>query len=184
MIEAVIKRFSKGKHPERICLQDPREMKLLYETAGLVENGLIVEIGRWKGGSLVLLCLGSPSSKVISIDSDAANNQFAKALLKSYSIGRSRYSIRDATSQIVSDWDGGPIDLLLVDGCHERKAVYADLELWVPRIKKEGWLIAHDVYCHRLSGPSLAIAEYRKEHPKQFIHIKDVKTSMLLRKLV
>ena len=181
-IEDVIERFYRGTHPHKICLEEPEEMRLLYETAGLIENGLIVEIGRWYGGSLVLLCLGSPSSKVISIDTCTAYDKPARKLLNEYSIDKSRYLFVEATSQLMTDWNRGPIDLLFIDGCHEEAAVFNDLKVWVPRLKKDGLLIMHDIYC-RMKGPKRAIARYLEEN-KNLSTIKRAKTSVLMRKVL
>lgn len=181
-IESVIERFSKGGLLERICQQKPDEMRLLCKTAGRVKSGLIVEIGRWYGGSLTLLCLSSPSSKVISIECSTVYIDRVKNLLAEYSIDESRYRLAEGTSQVFYDWEDGPIDLLFIDGCHEFNAVYNDLKLWVPRIKKEGLLLIHDIGGSR-TGPKDAIARYRQENNNLF-YINRVKSLCLMKKII
>lgn len=41
-------------------------------------------------------------------------------------------------------WDGGPIDLLFVDGDHSYESVVGDIDAWLPRVKPCGLIIFHD----------------------------------------
>jgi len=162
-ITDIIKQFSQGSiySDERICLQSPAEMQFVYDIGNSIKNGLIVEIGRWRGGSLAILCLSSPSSKVISLDSMRLYDERTIKLLDELYIDPSRYQLMVGSSQIICSWKEGLIDLLFIDGCHEMNSVYKDLELWVPRMKKNGLLLMHDMSNRKKhNGPRRAFNKY------------------------
>ncbi len=38
------------------------------------------------------------------------------------------------------------LDLVFIDACHGYKEAKEDLEIWLPKIKKGGWIVGHDFY--------------------------------------
>jgi len=58
----------------------------------------------------------------------------------------------------VENFKDGTLDGVYVDGNHKYEECKRDIELWLPKIKKGGWIAGHD-YCDRFPGVMLAVAE-------------------------
>lgn len=170
-----------GGKDERHCQQTPDEAKFLAETASLITDGVIVEIGRRFGGSTLLLCSYSKNSKMYSIDTETVDSERAFKLLTDHGILPESFTFITNHSQHISKWNV-PIDLLFIDGNHTTNACRIDLEIWVPRVKPGGLVLVHDVGSTGIPGPKLAIAEYLKAGgPLTFV--KQIGSSQLLRKM-
>jgi len=171
-----------GGIDERLCQQAKKEVIFLAECASKIQNGVIVEIGRRKGGSLLILCSHSPTSKVYSIDSQSKYDDSIVKLLKASDISRDRYKLIVEHSQSIHKWDCGDIDLLFIDGNHNFNAAYKDLLLWVPRVKPGGLVMMHDISnspTTSMPGPSKALKKYlRLENSLK--QVKLIGTSQLL----
>ena len=124
------------------------EGEALYELARACHgDGVIVEIGSWKGKSTVCLGLGSQagaSVPVYAIDPHA-----------DYRFGDFKTNVERAgiaalvrpiasLSQAAADDFHEPIELLFVDGSHEYDLVLEDFERWVPKVVDGGWVAFHD----------------------------------------
>jgi len=144
VINKVIQDFMVGDKDHRLCQQTKDEMMALTDTAATVHNGLIVEIGRRFGGSMVLLALSSPTSQIISIDPSPTYLKDAIKLAEKYEV-MDRCTLIVSQSQVVHKWQYGAIDLLFIDGNHALNAAYKDLKLWVPRVKTQGSIMMHDI---------------------------------------
>jgi len=124
------------------------EGEALYELARACHgDGVIVEIGSWKGKSTICLGLGSQAGNgvpVYAIDphTDTRFGDFASNV--------ERAGIRELVRPIASlsqpaadDFDE-PIEILFVDGSHEYDLVLEDFEKWVPKVVDGGWVAFHD----------------------------------------
>jgi MMP 1-O-methyltransferase len=124
------------------------EGEALYELARACRGeGVIVEIGSWKGKSTVCLALGSRagnSAPVYAIDPHT-DHRFGD-----FNTNVERAGIADlvrpiaALSQPAADEFDEPIELLFVDGSHEYDLVLEDFEKWVPKVVDGGWVAFHD----------------------------------------
>lgn len=161
-MEDIIAKVLVGGIDERLCQQAEEEVVFLADCASKIQNGVIVEIGRRKGGSLLILCSYSPTSKVYSIDSKVTYDDSIAKLFKEWEITEDRYELIVGHSQNIDKWDK-PIDMLFIDGNHLYNAVYRDLEIWVPRVKIGGFIIMHDI-CNsartKMPGPTKALMKH------------------------
>ena len=124
------------------------EGEALYELARRCRgDGVIVEIGSWKGKSTVCLGLGSQagaSVPIYAIDPHA-DHRFAD-----FNTNVERAGIEElvrpiqSLSQPAADGFDEPIELLFVDGSHEFDLVLEDFEKWVPKVIDGGWVAFHD----------------------------------------
>lgn len=126
-----------------------------------IENGVFVEIGTHQGQFADHILNSSKNSVLYCIDpyicydqyDDAINNITGDDLFNSTSnILKSKYGDRivfirkfaeDAVRDIPND-----IDFLYIDGNHRYKYVYKDLELYYPKVKKDGYVIGDDAVDH------------------------------------
>jgi predicted O-methyltransferase YrrM len=59
-------------------------------------------------------------------------------------------------------WDGGPVDLVFVDGDHTREAARLDWELWSSHVRPGGSVVFHDARLAKgrgLPGPTTVVDE-------------------------
>jgi predicted O-methyltransferase YrrM len=124
------------------------EGEALYELARACRgDGVIVEIGSWKGKSTVCLGLGSRAGNSVPV---YAIDPHADYRFGDFKTNVDRAGIADlvqpiaSLSQAAADDFDEPIELLFVDGSHEYDLVLEDFEKWVPKVIDGGWVAFHD----------------------------------------
>ena len=124
------------------------EGEALYELARRCRgNGVIVEIGSWKGKSTVCLGLGSRAGEAVPVYAidPHADHRFGDFKTNVERAGISELVRPIASlSQAAADGFDEPIELLFVDGSHEYDLVLEDFEKWVPKVVDDGWVAFHD----------------------------------------
>ncbi len=131
---------------------------LQQEAAKVPENGVIVEVGSFKGKSTVSLAGASKQSVVVyAVDtwdnramgtSEKPGDIFPEFLANVKEFGGRIVPLRGESQEIGKRWNGhvvfNRIDLLFIDADHSEPAVYADLTTWIPFVKVGGTLLMHD----------------------------------------
>jgi predicted O-methyltransferase YrrM len=124
------------------------EGEALYELARACRgDGVIVEIGSWKGKSTVCLGLGSQDGAGVPV---YAVDPHADYRFGDFKTNIERAGIADlvrpiaSLSQTAADGFDETIELLFVDGSHEYDLVLEDFEKWVPKVVDGGWVAFHD----------------------------------------
>ncbi len=164
----------------KVCFQTKIECLVMCRAASEVK-GIIVEIGRAKGGSLALMSIASPLSKIYSIDISNENKRTALKTCKKYKVSRDRYEMITGDSAVVAEKLNKDVDLLFIDGDHSEEGVYRDLISWVKYVKKGSIIMAHDYYPvkhirRKEVGPYDAITKY-------ILKYKNVKFERLVHKM-
>lgn len=145
-----------------LALHDDLEGKLSFEESAWLFHAArgmrrIVEIGSFRGKSCVLLALGSRETggHVTAIDPHVnfanAKSSFDMSDHDAMVDALRRHGVAERVTKLVAtsegalpQWDGGPIDLLWVDGDHNYPAVKFDLEAWGKFVRVGGIIAAHD----------------------------------------
>jgi MMP 1-O-methyltransferase len=146
------------------------EGEALYELArSCTGDGVIVEIGSWKGKSTVCLGLGSQagcSVPIYAIDPHA-DYRFGdfKTNVERAGIAELVHPIA-SLSQPAADGFDEPIELLFVDGSHEYDLVLEDFEKWVPKVFDGGWVAFHDTTWTKGPRKVVGAAVYRSRRFK------------------
>jgi predicted O-methyltransferase YrrM len=142
-----------GSHVKPLIADIPgwltdEEGEALYELARSCHgDGVIVEIGSWKGKSTVCLGLGSRAGSSVPV---YAVDPHADYRFGDFKTNVERAGIADlvrpvaSLSQAAADGFDEPIELLFVDGSHEYDLVLEDFEKWVPKVVDGGWIAFHD----------------------------------------
>jgi MMP 1-O-methyltransferase len=124
------------------------EGEALYELARSCSGeGVIVEIGSWKGKSTVCLGVGSQDGGCVPV---YAIDPHADHRFGDFKTNVDRAGIAElvrpiaSLSQPAADGFEEPIELLFVDGSHEYDLVLEDFEKWVPKVVDGGWVAFHD----------------------------------------
>lgn len=61
----------------------------------------------------------------------------------------------------VGEFEDHSLDMVYIDGIHQYESVKADIEAWLPKVKRGGWMAGHD-YQARFRGTMRAVDEFRK----------------------
>ena len=104
---------------------------------------LLVEIGTFEGGSTFFF--SRYFKHVITIDPYdylEAEKKFLENLKNFNNISKIRLKSDDAVN-LFSD---NIIDILYIDGNHNREYITNDIKLWLPKIKQNGFISGHDYY--------------------------------------
>lgn len=148
--------FTSSQLNHGIISQELDEAARLFGLARDVDDGAVVEIGRFKGGSTFLLAaaLGGRAtlwSYDIHVSHDAS---FTGADLDAeLQAALRRYGLDANVHLVVGDSrsaepPAGPIRMLFVDGDHSYEGVRADWDHWGGRLEPGGHVLFHDAVDH------------------------------------
>ncbi len=147
----------------------PTEGGFLYQLAQLESrNGVIVEIGSWKGKSTILLASGSMKvggEKVYAIDphKPLAEEGYVEDTEAEFRKNIEAAGVQDhvvpmvMTSEEAAKGWSKPIRLLWIDGDHRYEQVKRDFLLWSPHVVEGGIIAMHDTI--RKKGPKRVLWE-------------------------
>ncbi len=120
------------------------EMIWLYLTAQKMKS--IVEIGSWKGKSSHAIASGCPG-KVTLVDNFSQHPEFnpdAESDLRRNMSGFKNVEILKMNSvEAAKHFEDNSIDMVFIDGDHDKESVLRDLKAWYPKCKKI--LCGHDM---------------------------------------
>lgn len=144
--------FSSNQLNHGIISQELDEAARIFRLARELRDGVVVEIGRFKGGStfLIAAALGEGSdlwSYDVHVSHDAT---FTGAELDDeLRIALDRYGLGERVHLVVADSrtvepPPGSVDVLLVDGDHSFEGVSADWRHWRPRLATGSNVLFHD----------------------------------------
>lgn len=132
---------------------DLDEAAYLYKaTRSLPARSRCVEIGRYKGGSTVLMAAALPEgSCLLSIDNHSKMNlpEVGPRLDAALRKVLDRYGLASRVELLVADSAQVPVgaasvDLVFVDGDHTYQGVSRDFSHWGPALKVGGHILFHD----------------------------------------
>jgi len=162
---------------ERVAgMTSPDELQLLYELAGQVEEGCIVEVGSFRGRSTVALAAGAAAGAnptVYAIEPHAPfegvlggqfgaedRGEFYRTMLASGHFRNVRL-VNLSSEQVAPGWQE-PIGLLWIDGDHSYEGVQRDFAAWRPFLHPAA-PVAFDDSLNPDIGPSRLIEQLREE---------------------
>lgn len=128
-------------------------------------DGLVVEIGSFRGRSAIVLALAAPpSARIVCIDPHAGSDRGPQEIAADAALGESDTAafaanlaaagVADRVAHVRAFSDapeafaaaGGPVDLLYVDGAHRYAPALADLRDWGARVRPGGTMLVHDTF--------------------------------------
>ncbi len=142
----------------------PDQARRLWDSAGALAPGAtIVEIGSFRGRSLIVLASAAPAGvEVVAIDPHAGNDRgphefegfeaeasvdhdVFNANLADAGVADRIHHIRKFSSDAVGDVDAS-IDLLYIDGAHRLKPALDDIRSWTAKVRPGGNVLIHDSF--------------------------------------
>ncbi len=149
------------------------QARLLWDAAGRVaDGGRIVEIGSFRGRSMVVLARSAaPGVELVAIDPHAGNDRGPQEIdgyveeaaedhevflanLAAAGVGERVTHVRKMSDEAHVDV-ADPIDLLYIDGAHRYGPARADIRDWGARVADGGTMLIHDSFSS--VGVTLAI---------------------------
>ena len=120
------------------------EAAYLYATVRDLEGSPnVAEIGRYRGGTTVLLA--AAGGTVLSVDNDSkleeSDTSLRRVLLRLGLSERCDLRLANSTSVIVPPES---LDLVFVDGDHSYEGVSGDIQHWLPALRPGAHLVVHD----------------------------------------
>jgi hypothetical protein len=117
-------------------------------------NFIITEIGSCEGVSTELFAITckyvyaidpwekseKPNSKLEFRMARASKEKYMKRMRKYQNVT----TINDFSEIVVNTFKNNSLDAVYIDGAHNKDSVTADINLWLPKIKKGGVLCGHD----------------------------------------
>jgi predicted O-methyltransferase YrrM len=126
-----------------IIRMDLDEAAAVFKAISAMENPRGIEIGRFNGGSTLLLAAAAGAGgHVVSVDRDPRDDNGLRAALE-------QAGLRDRVELITADANDvdvpGPFDFALIDGDHSYEAAKRDHNRWGQRVRPGGLIIHHDM---------------------------------------
>lgn len=164
-------RTTKNKIEKIEGLLSLKEGILLYNLARNCKgNGVIVEIGSYKGKSTAWLAMGSKNGKNVKIyavdphKSALAIEGAGKDTFQDFKRNMKYMGFEDIVLPIVKTSKSAaenfkePVELIFIDGSHEYEDVKLDFELWYPKVIDGGIMAFHDTIGR--PGPKKVVEKY------------------------
>jgi predicted O-methyltransferase YrrM len=125
------------------------EAAYLYRLVRDEQPRVVVEIGRFRGGSTILIASALESGVLHSYDIPTRQGREGAELDRQLAEALDRFGLADRVQLHVADSrTAAPpvteIDILFVDGDHSEEGVRADVEHWAPLLRPDGHLLFHD----------------------------------------
>jgi predicted O-methyltransferase YrrM len=149
------------------------EAALLYRLARGAHPITIAEIGRFKGGSTILIASAMAEGSTLwsyDLHVPARADLQGAELDAELSDALNRLGLAAGVKLIVGDSRSvelppGPIDMLFIDGDHSYEGALADAVRWGPQVREGGHLLFHDAvdtssYGNTYPGVQRAVAEF------------------------
>lgn len=151
-----------------------KEGELLYNLAkNCTGEGVIVEIGSWKGKSTIWLGKGSKLGnkvKIYAIDPHIGSSEHKERYGRVWTFEEFKKNIKNAkvddiiipivkTSEEAAKNFDEPVELIFIDGAHEYELVKLDFELWFPKVIEGGIMAFHDTAGWKWPGSKKVVEE-------------------------
>ena len=131
-----------------------------YLLANMPQYGTFVELGAWLGKSSAYLCDKATDQNITIIDTwEGSPNELTtthklatevdiyKLFLEN--MGERNYNVIKGTSKVASKmFLKESLDVVFIDLTHTYEAVKEDIKLWLPKVKKGGYIAGDDYHPH------------------------------------
>jgi len=144
--------------PRDLVRLEPWETEYLFSLARQSAEG-IVETGRFRGGSTIVLAAAAQKVPIWSIDISPQDDVALKKLFYELQVGNNvSLLVADSTSDVQGV---GDFDLLWIDGDHSLAGCLGDIRRWWPRLVPGGSMVLHDCYlgCEVMDAVSVFLSE-------------------------
>lgn len=149
---------------------------LLIESL-LPDNFRFVEVGVFMGKSIIYfaekMSIENKNGQIFGVDHFKGSDEEAhKDILKNLNLSDEYYknitktgasnliiTIPFESDLAVNHFDDNSLDCVFLDGSHDYKSIKNDLEIWIPKVKENGYICGHDYYGDWEAGVRQAVNE-------------------------
>lgn len=139
----------------------------------------MIEIGSYMGESTMMFASTGLFSTIYSIDPLNGHEEFNEIHNYSWEFIRGEFNknikyfdnivhLQDFSYNVVNEFDDNSIDFIYIDGSHSEESVRQDLELYLPKLKKDGIIAGHDYNESSWPGCVKALLDVVGEPDKHF----------------
>jgi predicted O-methyltransferase YrrM len=153
----------------------PVELSLLYHLSLAGGSGAVVEIGSYLGRSTIVLAGAAaeqgregvvavdPHTAALGIEGEVQQDTRGEFLanVERAGLGEHVRLFHMTSAEAASQWAGGPVRLLFVDGWHSREAVLEDVRGWAPFLTPTACIVFDDFL--PFPGVRAAVRELRRD---------------------
>jgi len=141
--------FSCSKKNRGIIRMDFDEATYLFKLVKSLEDPFCVEIGRYRGGSTLLIASAMARGALLSLEAHVGLGEEGERCDAELSIFLSKLSLREKVHLLVADsgsydHDGLTCNFLFIDGDHRYEGVKKDFEHWQDVLTRGGHVLFHD----------------------------------------
>ena len=169
----------------RPVIQMPEDLLRIQEVIASVQPDVIVETGVAHGGSLVFyatLCKAMGKGKIIGVDIEIRpHNRKAieeHVLAKMITLIEASSIEPTTLDQVRTHIQPSDRVLVILDSCHTKSHVLAELEAYAPLVTQDSWIVVQDGCMEEMAGaprsqpdwgwnnPMRAVREFVEKHPE------------------
>lgn len=165
-----------------VCLMELDEAAYLYSLVHSLGECRLAEVGRYKGGSTVLMAVAQQGGIIDSYDRHDSGNYYdgygkmchidTNVYDQELKVVLERYGLR-ANLHVMDSRDikpQGMYDLVFIDADHSYEGSKHDYEVWEPHIRAGGYILLHDAVNTRpLSKVKTGVLQLAKEIPHKCV---------------
>ena len=144
------------------------QARALYAAAEVVADGLwVVEIGSHCGRSTIILAAAKGAEVgLLAVDPfdderwGGGPRTFARfqETLAVAGVSDDVRTFRGTSYEASGSWDGGNVDMLFIDGAHDRHSVLRDIDGWARHLTPQAAIFCHDAF----SSPGVTLALFER----------------------
>jgi cephalosporin hydroxylase len=156
----------------RPFIQLPEDVLRIQEVIWAVKPDVIIETGVAHGGSLVFyagLCRAIGKGRVVGVDIEIrpANRQAIEAhpMSSSITLIEGSSTAPEVVASVAKQVNPGETVLVILDSCHSRAHVLAELEAYHHLVTPGSYLVATDGIMQDLSDTPLGRPEWNEDNP-------------------
>lgn len=105
-------------------------------------------LSKWNGKKLYLIDswrhIASTNRDVSNVNHNGHLQSLAQTFIQVYPYGTKACLIRELSVEAADLFSDGFFDFVYIDAAHDYQSVLSDLEAWVPKVKKGGYVFGHD----------------------------------------
>jgi len=105
----------------------------------------------WEGGKLFSIDAWQERDDYLdlaNVSQDEQEHMYKSVLMRLKPFGNRVTVKRDTSPGVASDFLDGILDFVYLDAAHDYESVMADIEAWLPKVRKGGVIAGHDFVTH------------------------------------
>lgn len=169
----MLKKYNKRQRWDAILDRIPDGVHIVGVEIGVLKantaHRLLVERPLLKHFMIDPWCVpDTGSSYDLSNDTNAQKTQaqheadYQKTVSLTKFAGARAIIMRNMSHEVVDQFEDESLDFVFIDGDHSYDGVKTDMEMWLQKVKKGGWIGGHDYDHPRLPGVKRAVDEFFK----------------------